>query len=138
MQNFFRIFLNIHDFFDFFVVFQTKLFCTVSYSYMLCIKRFPIKFHIGLYISDRSAVQCKKMLKFFRSFLNIHDFFDFFEVFRIKFFCTVSYSHVLTMIRFPVKFYIGLELSGHGGRRGKNNFISKTVQKCAFTRVKIA
>ena len=52
--------------------------------------------------------KCKTMLKFFRLFLNIHDFFDFFEVFRIKLFCPVSSSHVLTIIRFPVKFYIGL------------------------------
>ena len=52
--------------------------------------------------------KCKKMLKFFRLFMNIHDFFDFLGVFRIKLICTVSYSHVLTIIRFPVKFHIGL------------------------------
>ena len=55
-----------------------------------------------------------------------------------KLFCTVSYSHVLTIIRFPVKIHIGLYMSDHGGRRGKNSFIPKTVQKCDFTWVKIA
>ena len=68
----------------------------------------------------------------------IHDFLDFLGVFRIKLFCTVSYSHVLTIIRSPVKFPIGLYMSGHGGRRGKNSFIPKTVQKFDFTGVKIA
>ena len=56
--------------------------------------------------------KCKKMLKFFRSFLNIHDFFDFFEVFHIIFFCPVSCSHVPSIIRFPMKFYVEAILWG--------------------------
>ena len=71
---------------------------------------------------------CKKMLNFIRIFLNIHDFFDFFKVFRTKLFCTVSYSYVLCIRRFLVKFHIGMSMSGHGGRRDKNSFISKTVK----------
>ena len=65
-------------------------------------------------------------------------FSTFSRFFIEKLFCTVSYSHVLTIIRFPVKFHIGLYMSDHGGRRGKNSFIPKTVQKCDFMWVKIA
>ena len=65
-------------------------------------------------------------------------FSTFSRFFIEKLFCTVSYSHVLTIIRFPVKIHIGLYMSDHGGRRGKNSFIPKTVQKCDFTWVKIA
>ena len=56
--------------------------------------------------------KCKTMLKFFRLFLNIHDFFDFFEVFHIIFFCPVSCSHVPYIIRFPMKFYVEAILWG--------------------------
>ena len=51
--EFFRLFLNIHDYFDFFEVFRMKLFCTVSYSYVLCSISFPIKFRIELFMSLR-------------------------------------------------------------------------------------
>ena len=45
-------------------------------------------FHMKAHIK-----KCKKMLKFFRLFLNSHDFFDFFEVFRIKtFLCSEMQS----------------------------------------------
>ena len=52
-------------------------------------------------------------------------FFHFSEVFRAKVFCTVSYSHVIDIIRLPIKFHVGLSMSGRGGRRGKNGFIQK-------------
>ena len=42
----FRIFLNIHDFCDFFVVFRIKTF-TATHKHVLCIIRFAVKFHIG-------------------------------------------------------------------------------------------
>ena len=54
---------------------------------------------------------CQKMLKFFQIFLNIHNFFNFFEVFRIKLFCAARCSHVLCIIGFPIKFHIGLFMS---------------------------
>ena len=44
---------------------------------------------------------------FIRLFMNINDFSDFLEAFSSKLFCTVRYSHVLTMY-----------LSGHGSPRG--------------------
>ena len=78
------------------------------------------------------------MLKFFRIFMNIHDFFDFFMVFRSKVFCTASYSHVVDTIRFATKFCVGWAMSGCRARQGKNGFIPKTDQKCDFTGVKIA
>ena len=59
---------------------------------------------------------CRKMMKLFRIFLNIHEFFNFFEVFRINFFCIVSNSHVVDTIRFAEKFHIGLLLSGRWGK----------------------
>ena len=65
-------------------------------------------------------------------------FWTFSMFFIEKLFCPVSSSHVLTIIRFSAKFHIGLYMSDHGGRRGKNSFIPKTVQKCDFTWVKIA
>ena len=46
----FRIFLNIHDFFE---VFRSKVFCTVSYSHVLGTIRFTIKFHVRLLLSGR-------------------------------------------------------------------------------------
>ena len=49
--DFFRIFWNIHDFFDFLEVFRIKLFCPARCSHVLCTIRFPIKFHIGLSMS---------------------------------------------------------------------------------------
>ena len=74
------------------------------------------------------------MLKFVRisTILNIQDLFNFFKVFCTNLLCTVRYSHVLTIIRLPVKFHIGLSVSGHWDRRRKSGllFIPKTVQKC--------
>ena len=68
-------------------------------------------FYFWPIIMKADIEKCKKMPIFFRLFLNIHDFFDFFEVFRIKLFCTVSYSHVLYIIRFSIKFCVGEILS---------------------------
>ena len=68
-------------------------------------------FHFWLIHIKAHKEKCKKMLIFFRLFLNIHEFFDFFEVFSIKLFCTVSYSHVLYIIRFSMKFCVGEILS---------------------------
>ena len=59
MLKFFRKFENIHDFFDFFGVFHKKLFCTVSYSDVLCIIRFSMKFCVEVILSSRCATLCK-------------------------------------------------------------------------------
>ena len=82
--------------------------------------------------------KCKKRLKFFRLCLNIHDFFDFFEVFRIKLLNPIEPSHVLSTIRFSIKFHVGLSMYGRWAWLGKNGFIRRTVRKWDFTRVEIA
>ena len=115
MKSIFR--LNSEDFSKFFLSLDI-LFLTSSY--------------------ERTHEKVQKNAKNFSDYSWIFMIFRFLEVFRTKLFCTVRYSHVLTIIRFPVKFHIGLYLSDHGGRRGKNGFIAKTVQKCDFTRVKTA
>ena len=51
----FRIFSNIHDFSDFFEVFRIELFTPAEPSHVLCIKRFAIKFHVGLSICGHWA-----------------------------------------------------------------------------------
>ena len=71
------------------------------------------------YYYERTPREFQKNVEFFRIFLNFHDFFRFFRSFSYNFFCTVRYSHVLIIIRFAVKFHIGLSMSGHGGRLGK-------------------
>ena len=68
-------------------------------------------FYFGPFHMKTHIKKCKKMLKFFRLFLNIHDFFDFCEVFPIKLFCPVRCSHVLYIIRFSIKFCVGEILS---------------------------
>ena len=45
----------------------------------------------------------QKMLKCFRIRLNIHNFFEIFEVFRTKVFRLVSYSYVMRIIRLLIK-----------------------------------
>ena len=45
---------------------------------------------------------------------------------------------MIFIIRFAIKFYIGLFLSGRWARLGKSGFTSKTVRKFDFTRVEIA
>ena len=76
------------------------------------------------------------MVKFFRKFENIQDFFDFFEVFHRK---TFLYSELQSRAyhhKIPRK---NPHRTVHVlGRRGKNSFIPKTVRKCDFTWVKIA
>ena len=47
-------------------------------------------------------------------------FFDFFEVFNIICFCTVSYSPVLYIIRFLMKFYVEAILWGRWETLGEN------------------
>ena len=59
---------------------------------------------------------CGKILNIFQKFQKIHKFLDFSEVFRIIFFCTVSCSNVIHIIRFDIKYQIGVSICGHGGR----------------------
>jgi len=64
-------------------------------------------------------------------------FFDFFEVFHIKLLNPIEPSHVLGTIRFSIKFHVGLSICGHWAWLSNNGFISKTVRKFDFTRVKL-
>ena len=88
--------------------------------------------------TSRNVKKCWIFSKFFRIFLNIHDFFELFKVFRIKLLSTARHKHVICIIRCAIKFHVGLFLSGRWARLGKNGFIGKTVQKWDFTRVEIA
>ena len=65
-------------------------------------------------------------------------FSTFSRFFIEKLFCTVSYGHVIHIIRFAIKFHVGLYIYGHWERLGENGFIPKTVRKWDFTRVKNA
>ena len=81
------------------------------------------------------------MLNFYEIFSNIlgySEFFDLFEVFRIKLLSTARHKHVICIIRFAMKFRIEQSLCGHWAWLGKNGFISKTIRKFDFTRVEIA
>ena len=88
--------------------------------------------------TSRNVKNAEFFWKCFRIFLNIHDFFELFKVFRIKLLSTARHKHVICIIRCAIKFHVGLFLSGRWARLGKNGFIGKTVQKWDFTRVEIA
>ena len=139
---------KIFEFFDSYIKSYNLFYCAVSelptsFIFRLNSEDFS-KFFLSLDILfltssyERTHEKVQKNAKNFSDYSWIFMIFRFLEVFRTKLFCTVRYSHVLTIIRFPVKFHIGLYLSDHGGRWGKNGFIAKTVQKCDFTRVKTA
>ena len=51
--------------------FVQKLFCTVSYSYVLCSIRFAIRFQIGLFMSRRCAKLCKNAITWFIGFTGV-------------------------------------------------------------------
>ena len=78
------------------------------------------------------------MVKFFRKFENIQDFFDFFEVFHRK---TFLYSELQSRAyhhKIPRKNPHRTVHVRSRGSTGENSFIPKTVRKCDFTWVKIA
>ena len=63
--------------------------------------------------NERTLGEVQKNVEFFWIFLNFPDFFRFFRGFSYKFFCTVSYSPVLCIIGFLLKFYVDAILWGH-------------------------
>ena len=85
--------------------------------------------------TPRNAEMCRNFSENSRIFRIFSTFSRFFIE---KLFCTVSYSDVIHIIRFAIKFHVGLTICGHWERSGENSFIPKTVQKWDFTRVKIA
>ena len=84
---------------------------------------------------ERNDCEVQKMMNFFRIFVNFPHFSRFFIE---KLFCAARCSHVVPTKRFLVKFHVGWIVSGRSEVQWKNGFIPKTVQKCDFTRVKIA
>ena len=81
---------------------------------------------------------CRKMLKLFRIFLNIHEFFNFFEVFRMKLFLYSELQsrgiHHKIRKKIPHRTVLVRSL----GDVGEIGFTSKTVRISDFTWVKIA
>jgi len=87
--------------------------------------------------TSRNVKKCWIFSKFFRIFLNIHDFFELFKVFRIKLLSTARHKHVICIIRFAIKFHVGLFLSGRWARLGKNGFIRKTIKNWILRGLKL-
>ena len=79
------------------------------------------------YLNEKAYQEVPKNNVIFSIFFNFHEFFRLLSDFSHKNCCTVKCNHVLCIIRFLIKFDIGMHMSRRWGPLGENGFITKTI-----------